>query len=167
MAMKTIHYWLLVAIACMIGIAIWMHRSKEFMEGFVGAEEPAIVINAEHCGFMAKQLAGYQAELDAGIGSVANLSMMIDAIKGQMAATGCSGKEVEVGPPPIILTPPIPTNSSATDAVVESVAASSGTSDAINAAIRAAAASGAAGGAVSSAEVSEAINAAIKESSSA
>jgi len=120
--MKRIHFWLLVAIACMIGIALWMQRSKEFMEAFTDAEEPTIVINNEHCGFMVKQLASYQAELDAGTGSVANTSMMIDAIKTQMAATGCTGKEVQDGPPPIIVTPPLPPNSDATDAIALRVA---------------------------------------------
>jgi hypothetical protein len=122
MAMKRIHFWLLVAIACMIGIALWMQRSNEFMEAFTDAEEPTIVINSEHCGFMGKQLAGYQAELDAGTGSVANISIMIDALKEQMAAAGCNGKEVEDGPPPIIVTPPMPPNSDATDAIAISVA---------------------------------------------
>jgi hypothetical protein len=48
--------------------------------------------------------------------------MMIDALEEQMAATGCTGKEVEEGPPPIIVTPPLPPNSDATDAIALSVA---------------------------------------------
>jgi hypothetical protein len=156
--MKVVHICLLAAIAGMVAMIIYQRRSKEFMEAFTNIEEPKIVINAEHCGFMVKQMASYQADLDAGRGSVANISMMMDFLKDKMASTGCSGNEVEVGPLPIIITPPVPTNTPTKDATASSEATSAAASSA--AASSAAASSEAASSAATSAAISAAISAA-------
>jgi hypothetical protein len=162
--MKVIHICLLAAIVGMVAMIIYQRRCKEFIEAFTNIEEPKIVINSEHCGFMVKQMASYQADLAAGTGSVANLSMMIDALKDQMTSTGCSGNEVEVGPLPIIITPPVPTNISTKDASATSEAAKreAATSEAATTAAISAAIS-AASGTKQNTESSAAINAVIKD----